>query len=569
MFNFVTQGFAGDQEKLPVQKMDLLARAGLLRRWLIVAALIIGIHMPLLIVQAKWLWGRAHYQFFPVILVAFVWLLYIRVPLIEFPLRRVFSVRILLCLLGSMVLFSYGIYLNSGLLGLISCVLTGWASVWYFGGACGARELQGPFLFLAMVVPLPLNLDLHLISSLQLNASEVASTALDLRGVRHSLSGVIIRTATESYMVKEACSGINSLFSAIALMLGFSIYVRHGLIRIFLILLTTVLWVVVANALRVFLVVYCDAKYDFPLEVGWRHDALGIFTYCFAVLMSMSSEQLFRFLLPVGSNSAAELRTEFIARFRFPVLDWLRNLMDSALPSRRLGLSFLVAICCVFVVSVGWISILRRTGSGGNVSPQEPISGSLHSFVKKESLPESIDGWVRRDFDQLIRGKGDPSGLHSTMWSYRGNGFNAVFSLDGYYPEWHDLAYCYAGVGWQILSAENGSVKDSDDSPVFHTKLQLIRNSGSHATVFFSCFDSVQTSVMPPAVSGSFLRAVQQRLFSSVVAANDSAILKLPIYQLQLFVEADREFLPHEEQAFLDFFRTQRDKLQPQLKVTP
>ena len=155
------------------------------------------------------------------------------------------------------------------------------------------------------------------------------------------------------------------------------------------------------------------------------------------------------------------------------------------------------------------------------------------------------------------------------MWSYRGNGFNAVFSLDGYYPEWHDLAYCYAGVGWQILSAENGSVKDSDDSPVFHTKLQLIRNSGSHATVFFSCFDSVQTSVMPPAVSGSFLRAVQQRLFSSVVAANDSAILKLPIYQLQLFVEADREFLPHEEQAFLDFFRTQRDKLQPQLKVTP
>ena len=85
MFNFVTQGFAGDQEKLPVQKMDLLARAGLLRRWLIVAALIIGIHMPLLIVQAKWLWGRAHYQFFPVILVAFVWLLYIRVPLIEFP----------------------------------------------------------------------------------------------------------------------------------------------------------------------------------------------------------------------------------------------------------------------------------------------------------------------------------------------------------------------------------------------------------------------------------------------------------------------------------------------------
>jgi exosortase len=546
-----------------------------MRNWLIVLGLSVCIHCPLLIVQAKWLWSRPHYQFFPVILIGFALLAYNRLPRIEVPAVQSITLRVLMLVASSVVLFCLGVYLHSGLIGSVSCLVAAWASVWFFFGSSGANELRGPFMFLVMVLPLPLNLDQQLISSLQLNATEVASTALDLRTVRHSLSGVIIRTATKSYMVEEACSGINSLFSATALMLGIGIYSRYGLFRILLTFMTTVLWVVVSNALRVFLVVYCDSKYGFPLEEGWRHDALGIFTYCFAVIMSLSTDQLWRFLLPIAATSISELNSEFALKFRFPFLRWFQRLMDAPLSFGRVSAGIMVGGVSLVFLAIGSLAIFGNVGRASESKAADMVS-SIHERVTEDSLPALVAGWKRTGFERVIRGAGEPEGLHSSMWLYKGSGFNAVFSLDGYYPDWHDLAYCYAGDGWQLLGAENGAtdVKDKDakadkvrgDSSVFHTKLQLLGATGNHATVFFSCFDSVNASVKPPAVAGSFLRMFQQRLYSVFRDAQQQSALKPPIYQLQLIVEADHEFLPHEEEEFWKFFAARRGELLSQLK---
>ena len=107
-------------------------------------------------------------------------------------------------------------------------------------------------------------------------------------------------------MVAEACSGIHSLFSCVCVMVFVSVALRYRLIRILTNILQTVLWVIAANALRVFLVVYSYSVWELEIDSGWRHDALGIFTYAVALLMSLSTDRLLSFLVPVSPTGEEE-----------------------------------------------------------------------------------------------------------------------------------------------------------------------------------------------------------------------------------------------------------------------
>ena len=186
-----------------------------LPRWGIAVVVILLAHSPLLFRMAQYLWKRPHYQAFPMIIAGFAWLVSMRLPLIQWPEETDFSLRKLLWLGVGALLFAASIEFVSQWICLISCLATLWASVWYFGGRSAASELRAPFLFLAMLTPLPLGLDISLIVTLQQWATATASQGLDCMDVLHTISGVAIRTATESYMVEEACSGIQSLFAAV------------------------------------------------------------------------------------------------------------------------------------------------------------------------------------------------------------------------------------------------------------------------------------------------------------------------------------------------------------------
>ena len=67
-----------------------------------------------------------------------------------------------------------------------------------------------------LLVPLPFRWDVRLVFALQDWSSRAASLMLDFWGVDHLLAGHILELPHQQFLVEEACSGIQSLFSLLA-----------------------------------------------------------------------------------------------------------------------------------------------------------------------------------------------------------------------------------------------------------------------------------------------------------------------------------------------------------------
>ena len=554
-----------------LQPQALLNRergAKILPRWGIAVVAILLVHGPLLYLMAQYLWKRPHYQAFPMIIAGFAWLVSMRLPLIQWPEETDFSLRKLLWLGGSASLFAAGILFVSQWIGLISCLATLWASVWYFGGRSAAYELRAPFLFLAMLTPLPLGLDISLIVTLQQWATAAASQGLEFMDVLHTISGVAIRTATKSYMVEEACSGIQSLFAAVYAITFLGIYCRYSWLRTLLMILLTVFWVVAANGLRVFTLVYCDARFQLPLESGWRHEALGVFTYATALLLTLSTDQFLRFLFPVMSEELIDVQVKFHEQVSRPLEDFMFGLLDRPRVVGRLAVIAPAVLFAIFFVGGGIAMARTLFFSAKVVAPALPsqFESNMQQFAE-DSLPAEINGWKLTGFDQITRGPGDLfGGLCSSRWSYQGHGLNMIISLDGYYDAWHKLAVCYGGLGWTVESAENKtsvqSLPNGEKATIWHTAYRMHRDLRHRGVVIFSCFDSHRTSVTPPPAEESMRIALRDRLRSAFRSQQTpAAAYTPPVFQIQLLLESDREIHPHEHAALLSMFQKVRSEL--------
>jgi exosortase len=126
----------------------------------------------------------------------------------------------------------------------------------FVGGRSLTHQLQGPLMLLCAAMPLPVNLDNAFVVWLQQLATRLSSLWLDLIGVLHLATGVAINTGTQEYIVEEACSGIHSIFAAIAVGVGYAVLRGYSITRLLITVAQLLLWVVVANAIRVFSMVY-------------------------------------------------------------------------------------------------------------------------------------------------------------------------------------------------------------------------------------------------------------------------------------------------------------------------
>ena len=527
------------------------------------------LHLPFIMGWVTWMWGRDHYQFFPIILAGFGWLVWERLPLIKWPTAAAFSVRAGIYLLLSALVFAVACWTGSHWVGMIALLCSLWSTVWYVGGSSAADQLRGPFVFLLLLIPLPLNLDLQLIIGLQKIATWLASGALDLRGVRHTVSGVAIRTASKSYMVEEACSGIHSLFSATSVMVFLSVYFRYSLPRLVLSLLQTVFWVLVANAVRVFLIVYVDARWQVSLDSGWRHDALGFATYAGVLLAAISSDQFIRFIFPLSGSGKKVLQKDFFEQVVKPFNKFVSSILDE--PKLRGPLAVIlpaVVLVALYVPGAGmavarqWRSAPAGDGEAGGAV----VSVAALPQLSGESLPTGLNGWQQLGFEAVTREGNDIFGMSSSVWTYQGDGLTANISADGFYPEWHDLAYCYTASGWKLQSGENHNIRVAGDA-VTYTRLNIYKQSGEFAKVYFCCFDSTNTAVKPPDPSGSLWRNLKNRLASGGLGAGDAVSVVPPVYQIQLMVVSDHELLPHEQQSLENLFEASCGKIVPQIEV--
>jgi len=121
----------------------------------------------------------------------------------------------------------------------------------FFAGWKMLRAMAFPLAFLALMIPLPAIIYNQITFPLQLLASRLSSSWLELLGVPVLREGNVLVLPNYSLEVVEACSGIRSLMSLIALAVAYGYFVEKRLwARITLVVLMVPI-AVASNALRV------------------------------------------------------------------------------------------------------------------------------------------------------------------------------------------------------------------------------------------------------------------------------------------------------------------------------
>ena len=229
----------------------------------------------------------------------------------------------------------------------------------------------------------------------------------------------------------------------------YCVFQRYGVIRTLLTLAQAIGWVILANVGRVFLIVYAFSKWDVALDIGWKHDLVGVATYAFALLFSLSTAQLTEFLIPLywgplddGPRGIAESGTAKVAVSVTGIRRQFDAFMNQPRMTQPASLRLIVVILCVFFLPMAAVSYARLIPQASTATPSH-FTQSVPDMLSDDALPQQVGLWSLQNVRRVERDPNDPLGTNSIIWTYQGEGLEAQFSVDGYYSSWHDLAYCY------------------------------------------------------------------------------------------------------------------------------
>jgi exosortase len=173
-----------------------------------------------------------------------------------------------------------------------SLVLLIAAMVLFFAGWRWLRALAFPLAFLFLMIPIPALIFDQISLPLQFFASHVASALLTLIGVPVLREGNIIHLPALTLEVAEACSGIRSLISLLALAIIYGYFVEFSLWRRVVLAASAVPIAVLANALRIMgtgmLVEYWSPEW----AAGFFHAFSGWLVFIAALLLLFAFHNL-------------------------------------------------------------------------------------------------------------------------------------------------------------------------------------------------------------------------------------------------------------------------------------
>lgn len=184
-----------------------------------------------------------------------------------------------------------------------SLVLLLAAVVLYFLGWRWLRALLFPLAFLFLMIPIPAILYDRISLPLQFSASRLASGLLAAVGVPVLREGNIIQLPAMTLEVAEACSGIRSLISLVALAVIYGYFLEPTLWRRVVLVAAAVPIAVVANALRIMgtglLVEYWSAS----AGTGFFHAFSGWLIFVLALCLLFAFHRALRLPRSRGANA--------------------------------------------------------------------------------------------------------------------------------------------------------------------------------------------------------------------------------------------------------------------------
>jgi exosortase len=275
-----------------------------LPKGLVIAGLVAGLYGPVLIHMVVQWWQDPDYSHGFVVPLFVGYVLYQR----RHQLRQVLlepsnlGLPVMIGAIGLLLAGSLGAELfvaRCSLLFLLGGMLL------FFAGLKMLRAVAFPLAFLALMIPLPAIIYNQVTFPLQLLASRLSSSGLELVGVPVLREGNVLVLPNYSLEVVEACSGIRSLMSLVALAVAYGYFVeKRPWIRITLIALMVPI-AVASNAMRVMGAGVLTYLFGSQAAEGFFHSFQGWLIFVFAVACMLLLHWLLSHLAPLSRKVTA------------------------------------------------------------------------------------------------------------------------------------------------------------------------------------------------------------------------------------------------------------------------
>ena len=475
------------------------------RAQLVLAVLLLASHLPFLVLHLINLWRyRPHYEFFPVLLAAFAWLVWKRWPGQTIHTRASRLTAWFLLLLG-LVCLAASVVLFSPWLGAVAAVFSGGGLLLLLAGQAAFRQLLSVWLLLWLTIPPPFRLDDQLIRFLQSLTARFCSVLLELMHVEHLLAGNVFRLPNRELFVAEACSGINSQLVLIAASVLLVILLHRAWLHAILLIAASVFWSVVANTARVTLIVLVAVQWDIDLSDGWQHEVLGHTLALTGILLLLSTDQLlaslfapvldFRLARMQGEHEYVPLAADPLSRLwnvaiackseKTPESNQQVEMAASSPSAGKRSLLAAVPFGCLGVLQVALLL-------APNNRPEIHAEG-LAAALQEDWLPQRLGNWERSEYRAHDRERNSDEGEYSRQWVYRSEDQAASVSVDFPFVGWHELTRCYKSRGWREVKR---TVRRGDEAGPF-VQVDLSKPNGEMGYLLFSLYDGAAQPVEP------------------------------------------------------------------------
>ncbi|MEI7728646.1 MAG: exosortase U [Verrucomicrobiota bacterium] len=421
-------------------------------RWVLLNGLLLLLAFgPALMTYGRDLWNRSHYQFFPAAIAGA--LLLARRQLIEMEdkpaLQPTSPGMAKTFFAGALLLLVVGTVWWSPWLGYIAALVTSAAILIMVGGGALLRKLMPPLLLLAILIHPPLNLDREFALWLRGVAIRFSSCLLDTMQVSHYVSGTVIEIPGFSMLVEEACSGITSIFTVMAMALFHGLWKKRHPVHIALVVITAMSLVVLGNVFRISLGAYLTLRCDVNLLSGWAHEILGLLMFGFYLAAILSVDRL---LLCGQRDTRQETEKAMDAwESQFNMHQISHQLSQAAIHafSERWFFRMMLVYAGVGLIQ---FALLVTDAWPRYATPLAVFGPSLKPDAPLV-LPVTLAGWKQLTDDpetQSRPGLMEIAAMNSKLWTFYKDRMVCVVALSYPYPGFHDLGVCYAGRGWEL-----------------------------------------------------------------------------------------------------------------------
>lgn len=274
----------------------------LLAAWGLVGGLLLWIYGPHLASMARNWWTDPNYSHGFLVPIISAWLAWRgRQGLLALPQRA--NAWGLLVLAAGLLALLVGQLAQEFFLRRISLLPVLWGLVLTYWGWAWARRLLFPVAYLALMVPLPYVVYDSVAFPLRLVAAALAGWGLRLLGYPVLVEGNVIHLPSVVMDVVDACSGIRSLISLLAVGVILAHLILPSRWRKVLVVALVPPVALLANALRVLVTGVLAERLGESVIKGATHDFVGWLVFMAGFLMLLGIASLLRGPEPGGGSS--------------------------------------------------------------------------------------------------------------------------------------------------------------------------------------------------------------------------------------------------------------------------